>query len=503
MNPRVVRPLANALATMSFVGLAIACLGDPASAQGVHSGAHSGGASSSGFMGGIEHGIALAATVFLAGLAPFAALVWLPASKDVGAGRDAVASFGLVTWVLLYVLAIAGVAELSTYATVASGEPLSLGLLRETLIETRVGHVWLARFGFALLTAALVTAAARSGRTAYWWAATGTAALLLMTLTQLSHAAAEGRFLPFLADWLHVAAATIWAGGLLGFVFVFLSGPLDAVPADLRAELREQAPQRFSRLAIGATMVLAATGLYAILLHVPNLAALVGTAYGRALLTKLGLLTLVFALGGASYFLRGRGPSGRLVVAELGLALAIFLATGFLTSLPPATAVSQEATPPEDVEVLEVGLDPVGESVTSGTASFREDMAAGIVLRLEAAGLPEPGASYFSQIHEGACESGQQGRNTGPEYAEVGRPPASSTMVRFDLLSARKPEYAHGGGHPSADVEFVSANDGTAVILYRLKDYDTVDELLSGGPKYIDIHASGRGDPTIACGEIN
>jgi hypothetical protein len=28
----------------------------------------------------------------------------------------------------------------------------------------------------------------------------GSAALLLMTLTQLSHAAAEGRFLPFLAD---------------------------------------------------------------------------------------------------------------------------------------------------------------------------------------------------------------------------------------------------------------------------------------------------------------
>lgn len=41
-----------------------------------------------------------------------------------------------------------------------------------------------------------------------------TAALLLMTLTQLSHAAAEGRFLPFVTDWLHVAA-TVWTGGLL------------------------------------------------------------------------------------------------------------------------------------------------------------------------------------------------------------------------------------------------------------------------------------------------
>jgi putative copper export protein len=485
---------------MAVVGLVLVCFGDAAYAQGAHSGAHSGGASSSGIMGGIEHGVALAATVLLAGLAPFATLVWLPASKNVGAGRDAVRPFGLLAWVLLYVLAIAGVGELSAYATLASGKSLSLGLLREALFDTRVGHIWLARFGFALLTAALVTTAARSGRTIYWWAATGTAALLLMTLSQLSHAAAEGRFLPFFADWLHVSAATVWAGGLLGFVLVFFSGPLDAVPAERRAKLREQAARRFSRLAIGATMVLAATGLYAILLHVPNLAALVGTPYGRALLTKLGLLTLVFALGGASFLLRSHGPFGRLVGAELILALAIFMATGFLTSLPPATAVSQEK-PTKDVEVLEVELDPVGDSVTSGTATFRERFG-GVELTLEAAGLPKPGASYFSQIHEGACGSGQQGRDAGPEYAEVSRS-ASPVMVRFELLSSKGPEYAHGGGHPDADAGMMSSDDGTAAVVTQLEDYKTVDELLSGGPKYIDIHASGSGDPTIACGEIN
>jgi putative copper export protein len=381
---------------------------------------------------------------------------------------------------------------------------LSPGLMGEALIETRVGHVWLARFGFALLTAALVTVAARSGRTIYWWAAMGSAALLLMTLTQLSHAAAEGRFLPFLADWLHVAAATIWAGGLLSLLLVvFFSGSLDAVAADRRAKLGKRALRRFSRLAIGAVMVLAATGLYAILLHVPNLAALVGTAYGRALLTKLGLLTFVLALGGISFLLRSRGSYGRLLGAELILALGVFVATGFLTSLPPATAVKQVA-PPEDVEVLEVQLDPVGDSVTSGTATFREDMAsetAGIVLKLEASGLPEDEPSYFSQIHEDVCKSGQQGRDSGPENAEYGRP-SSSDMGRFDLLSAKKPEYAHNGPHPSADLEFVGSDDGTAMVFNREKDYDTIEKLLSGRSKYIDFHSSSQGDPTIACGDI-
>jgi hypothetical protein len=284
---------------------------------------------------------------------------------------------------------------------------------------------------------------------------------------------------------------------------VFFSGSLDAVAADRRAKLGERALRRFSRLAIGAVMVLAATGLYAILLHVPNLTALVGTAYGRALLTKLGLLTFVLALGGISFLLRSRGPYGRLLGAELILALGVFVATGFLTSLPPATAVKQVA-PPEDVEVLEVQLDPVGDSVTSGTATFREDMAsetAGIVLKLEASGLPEDEPSYFSQIHEGVCKSGQQGRDSGPENAEYGRP-SSSDMGRFDLLSAKKPEYAHNGPHPSADLEFVGSDDGTAMVFNREKDYDTIEKLLSGRSKYIDIHSSSQGDPTIACGDI-
>ncbi len=314
----------------------------------------------------------------------------------------------------------------------------------------------MARLGFALLTAALITAAARSGKTGYWWAATGAAALLLLTLTQLSHAAAEGRFLPYLADWLHVAAATVWAGGLLGFVFVFFSGSLEAVGADQRAKLREQAPRRFSRLAIGSVTVLAATGLYAILLHVPTPAALVQTGYGRVLLAKLALLALVSAVGAASFLLQGRGPFGRLVVAELVLALAVFAATGFLTSLPPATAVSP-AEPAADTGTLEVRLDPVGDSVTSGTATFREQDGS-VYLELQASGLPEPGVIYFGEIHEGGCETGRQDADPGAGYADA--EPPDPDVMRFELLSNSGPEYAHENGHNDADVWMLELGRG-------------------------------------------
>jgi copper transport protein len=283
----------------------------------------------------ISHGLALGATAFLAGLAPFAVLVWLPATSQSGAGRDAIRPFGLAAWVLLLALGVAGAGELSSYAVRASGEALTTELFWRTLVDSRVGAVWLARLGLALLLAATIAAAARSGRTWLWWAATGAGAVLLTTLTGLSHAAASGRPLPLLADWTHAAAAAVWMGGLLGFAVALFSGPLRDMTPDGRAKLRERSVRRFSAVATAAVAVLACTGLYATVLHVPSPQALLGTPYGLALVTKLALLALLLAVGASNLLLRGRGPFGRLVVVELLLALGVFAATGFLTSLPP------------------------------------------------------------------------------------------------------------------------------------------------------------------------
>jgi copper transport protein len=283
----------------------------------------------------ISHGLALAGTAFLAGLAPFAALVWLPASRQSGDGRGALRSFGVLACGLLLALAVAGVGELSSYAVRASGQPLSTELFSQTLLDSRVGAVWLVRLGLALLVSASIAVAAGSGRTWPWWAATGTSAILLMTLTGLSHAAATGRPLPLLADWTHAVAAAVWMGGLLGFAVALFSGPLRNLATDRQTKLRERSVRRFSVVATAAVVVLACSGLYAAVLHVPSPQALLATPYGRALVAKLVLLTLLLAVGASNLLLRGRGPLGRLLVAELLLALGLFLATGFLTSLPP------------------------------------------------------------------------------------------------------------------------------------------------------------------------
>ena len=284
---------------------------------------------------GISRGLALAAIAFLAGLAPFVALVWLPANGRSGVSRAAIRPLGALAWGLLVALAVAGVVELSSYATRASGGALSAELFSQALLDSRVGAVWLARLGVALLVAASITAAARSGRAWPWWAATGTSAVLLTTLTGLSHAAATGLPLPLLADWTHAAAAAVWMGGLLGFAVALFSAPLRGLAPDLQAKVRERSVRRFSSVATTAVAVLACTGLYAAVLHVPSPQALVATPYGRALLMKLALLTLLLAVGASNLLLRGRGPFGRLLVVELFLALGLFTATGFLTSMPP------------------------------------------------------------------------------------------------------------------------------------------------------------------------
>jgi copper transport protein len=286
----------------------------------------------------IEHGLALAASAFLAGLAPFAAVVWLPASGQSGVGRAAIRSFGVLAGGLLLALALAGVGELSTYAVRASGDPLSTELFWQTLFDSRVGAVWLARLGMALLAAAVIAAAAGSGRTWPWWAAIGTSAMLLMTLTGLSHAAATGRLLPLVADWIHAMAAAVWMGGLLGFAVALCSGEFRGLAPDSRTKLRERSVRRFSAVTTCAVVVLAGTGLYAAVFHVPNPQALLATPYGRALIAKLVLLSLLLGVGASNLLLRGRGPFGRLVVVELLLALGLFVATGFLTSLPPASS---------------------------------------------------------------------------------------------------------------------------------------------------------------------
>jgi copper transport protein len=356
------------VSTLGLVGVLGSVAALPVSsayAQGSHQGGHSTQvpADPQGLAVGVAHGTTLGAAVFLAGLVAFATLVWLPAyGTEDDVQEKAVNLFCRCMWVLVCLLAVAGLVEIPLYAVRASGEDLSLGLLGEALFDTRVGQLWIARLALAILTAATATYAARRlrQRPAYWSISIVVGAIMLTTLTQQSHAAAEGRLLPFVSDWAHVVAASAWMGGLLGFP-ILLIGPLRAMTSETRAKLLERTVRRFSKVATIAVVTLIATGIYAILLHVPSLSALLDTSYGRALIVKLGLFVLLLAAGGLNLIARGQGPFDRVIGAELILALGVFVATGFLTSSPPA-----------DAELLERNQATSAENVSQIAPTLRE-----------------------------------------------------------------------------------------------------------------------------------
>src|SRR5918999_1481355 len=261
--------LATVLGSIFTAGLAtVWCVG-AVHAQGAHHETHpSISLPSQELLAGISHGATQGATAFLVGLVAFAALVWLPASVTEEVDQEkGLLLFCRWMWVSFGLLVVVGLVELPVYAVRASGEALSLDLLAEALIETRVGLLWTARIGLALLVATAATYATRRRNPAYWWVAAVVATLLLITFTLQSHAVAEGGLLPFAADWLHVTAASVWVGGLLGFPILLL-GPLRAMPEETRTKLLGRIVPRFSKVAILAVMSLILTGLVAILLHV-------------------------------------------------------------------------------------------------------------------------------------------------------------------------------------------------------------------------------------------
>ncbi|KOG90012.1 membrane protein, partial [Streptomyces varsoviensis] len=99
---------------------------------------------------------------------------------------------------------------------------------------------------------------------------------------------------PYLAmpvDILHLLAVGCWLGGLV------------ALLVTLRTDtpIRRAAVQRFSRLAFASVCVLVATGTYQSWRQVGTWGALTGTAYGRWLLLKIGLVAVVVGL---AYFSR-------------------------------------------------------------------------------------------------------------------------------------------------------------------------------------------------------
>ncbi|MFJ9587198.1 copper resistance CopC/CopD family protein [Streptomyces acidicola] len=120
---------------------------------------------------------------------------------------------------------------------------------------------------------------------------TAVVTVLLGTWPLTGHSV-TGRFAPLgvVADLAHLAAMTMWLGGL-ALAAAVLTRP--TTPAELAAVL-----PRFSRLAFTSVVVLVVTGTFQSWRAELSVGALVDTPYGRLLLLKLVAVAVVVALGG-------------------------------------------------------------------------------------------------------------------------------------------------------------------------------------------------------------
>jgi copper transport protein len=207
------------------------------------------------------------------------------------------------------------------------------------LAKTRFGVAFVAMtLGYALV-AALLFLAWLTEREQLLWPAFLLALGFASGLSLSGHSAADAgsSSLSELADWLHLAAASLWVGGLVQLAFVVW--PLE--PA-----LRRRAFLRFSKLATLLIVVLLAAGTYLSILRLPHLSDLWSERYGQVLLVKLGLVSLALLWGAAHHFLvRPRLERGAPLFAGLPRSLAGESAVGMAILLAAAVLVDSKPPP--------------------------------------------------------------------------------------------------------------------------------------------------------------
>jgi copper transport protein len=175
----------------------------------------------------------------------------------------------------------------------------------------------------------------------------GAAGAALLVPGLAGHAAQKSpRGLSLALDWVHLAAGSLWVGGLIGLFVLWksfgserrLAGLVVCVP-------------RFSNVAFVSVLALIGSGIWAALNYLPTLGSLWDTSYGKSLILKIGLLAVALLLAAVNLLrtrprlqasavdpvVGGRAAAmlRRLVGGEALLIAGAVFGAVLLTSLPP------------------------------------------------------------------------------------------------------------------------------------------------------------------------
>ncbi len=303
----------------------------------------------------VAHGVAFAGVALTVGAVLFTALVWAPALRRAAAADppgSAPADLSAVDDAFM-----APAARLLLGASLAGLAASLLILTLDDLPGTRGPLAWsaggaaFAVLGLLALNASRAAVPASHGAVL---AVAGAAAAVLVLVPGVSGnvAGEDPAFVLVAANAAHVGAASIWAGGIACLLLAVPAG-IASLPGPARSAQLVAVVAGFSAVALIAVVTLALTGVIQGLVFVGRIDALVTTGYGRLVLIK-GALLSVLALAGAVHrgrtlpALRAAATAGdqpglaaaalrRLLWSEAALLVAVFAATAALAATPPAS----------------------------------------------------------------------------------------------------------------------------------------------------------------------
>ena len=277
-------------------------------------------------------------------------LVLVTASGEV---RERVQRRLAVVALALVVVALAGIVFQAAAAGDLSLREAATWSAVSEVMETKFGRFSLARAVMAVCLAVVLWQMARHGGRAgraLGGVAVALALGMIVTPVASGHASVSGP-LAFVADYVHVAAAAAWTGGLAVLVLgLWLAGAA-------RWRLAGNAVPRFSNMAVGAVAALLVAGTIngVIQVKVPGSwsipsawRGLWDSTYGLLLLAKIALVVPLLALGAFNNRysvprLRAGIASARehrrfvrAAGAELAIMVTIVGVTAFLVNAPPA-----------------------------------------------------------------------------------------------------------------------------------------------------------------------
>ena len=303
----------------------------------------------------------------------FALAFVLPAEG--GASRKPLWIVLATAGVLLGLLSLAGIGLQGAQASGLGLDAAVRSSLIGDVLDTRFGEASLLRALLAAFFALIALLAVRRqppGDRVLGAVACALGLAISLTLAVSGHARVQGG-VAVVSDWVHVLAASAWAGGLAFLLLALWGARRD------RWLLASRAVPRFSTLAVISVAALLGAGVVNGFLELRSWSGLWETTYGRLLLVKVALVLPVLALGafnnrfsvprlraGVSSALERR----RFLVStgvELALAVAIVGITAALVAEPPAKAAAQAGPVSVDGFVHPFQINVVVDPARTGT----------------------------------------------------------------------------------------------------------------------------------------